>query len=64
LTPRPRLGHLALAVRDQARSRRFSETHFGFAFGHPDSVRRVRENVRADGVELVEASWEIPQPNE
>jgi catechol 2,3-dioxygenase-like lactoylglutathione lyase family enzyme len=128
LTPRPRLRHLALAVRDQARSRRFYETyfgfdgstaqrypdgtlilrhaedgfslalgrldseltlppflHFGFDFGRPEEVRRIRDRLRADGVEIVEeweedlyvsckcrdpdgyvveAAWELPQPNE
>src|SRR5205823_5866175 len=97
LTPRPRLRHLALAVRDQARSRRFYETyfgfegasaqrypdgpvilrhaddgfslalgqiegevtlppflHFGFDVGGADEVCRLRDRLRADGVEIVE----------
>ena len=41
-----RLGHLALPVRDQARSRRFYEEYFGFAAGpaqrYPDGVLIVR----------------------
>jgi len=128
LTPRPRLRHLALAVRDQERSRRFYETyfgfdgasaqrypdgvlilrhaddgfslalgeldgdvtlppflHFGFQLERPEDVRRLRERLRADGVTVVEeweedlyvsckcldpdgyvveAAWEIPNPNE
>ena len=59
--------------------------HFGFDVGGADAVRRLRDRLRADGVEIVEeweedlhvsckcrdpdgyvveASWEIPQPNE
>jgi catechol 2,3-dioxygenase-like lactoylglutathione lyase family enzyme len=128
LTPRPRLRHLALAVTDQARSRRFYEhyfgfdgasaqrypdgtlilrhaddgfslalgtidgavtlppfLHFGFDVGRPEQVRSLRDRLRADGVAIVEewdeeryvsckcldpdgyvveAAWEIPQPNE
>ena len=125
---RPRLRHLALAVRDQARSRAFYERyfgfdgasaqrypdgvlilrhaddqfslalgeisgeialpeflHFGFQLRSPDEVRALRDRLRADGVQLVEeceeelyvsckcldpdgyvveAAWEIPQPDE
>jgi catechol 2,3-dioxygenase-like lactoylglutathione lyase family enzyme len=71
--------HLALAVADQERSRRFYETYFGFgagptdepiplpAFLHfgvhlpdPDSVRRFRDRLAADGVPIVE-EWDEPE---
>ena len=125
---RPRLRHLALAVRDQERSREFYERyfgfdgasaqhypdgvlilrhaddqfslalgeipdeialpaflHFGFQLASPGEVRALRDRLRADGVDLVEvceeelyvsckcldpdgyvveAAWEIPQPDE
>jgi catechol 2,3-dioxygenase-like lactoylglutathione lyase family enzyme len=94
--------HLALAVKDQGRSRRFYETYFGFGarpprryddgvlmlydadgfalalgqtdeelrlprflhFGKglrsPDEVRRFRDRLAADGVEIVE-EWDEPE---
>lgn len=42
-----RLTHLALAVRDQERSRRFYETYFGFGASsqrYPDGVLIVRDD--------------------
>jgi catechol 2,3-dioxygenase-like lactoylglutathione lyase family enzyme len=51
--PAVRFNHLALPVRDQARSRRFYEECFGFAAGpaqrYPDGVLIVRN---ADGFDL------------
>ena len=50
---RMHLQHLALAVRDQERSRRFYETYFGFGEGpaqrYPDGVQMIRN---ADGFSL------------
>jgi hypothetical protein len=53
-----RLDHLAIPVRDRARSRRFCETYFGFgkrpAKRYDDGVPMLRD---PDGY-IVEASWE------
>src|ERR671936_1497426 len=53
-----RLGHLALAVRDQERSRRFYETYFGFDAGpsewKDDGVLFIRN---ADGFNLALGPW-------
>jgi catechol 2,3-dioxygenase-like lactoylglutathione lyase family enzyme len=54
--------HLALAVADQERSRRFYETYFGFGkrMRSPEDVRRFRDRLAADGVEIVE-EWDEPE---
>jgi catechol 2,3-dioxygenase-like lactoylglutathione lyase family enzyme len=59
-----RLAHLALPVRDQARSRRFYEEFFGFAAGpaqrYPDGVLMLRD---ADGFDLALGPPGAPVPD-
>jgi catechol 2,3-dioxygenase-like lactoylglutathione lyase family enzyme len=66
--------HLALAVSDQKRSRRFSLAlgptaeeirlpaflHFGVRLPSPDAVRELRERLAADGVPIAE-EWDEPE---
>jgi catechol 2,3-dioxygenase-like lactoylglutathione lyase family enzyme len=58
-----RLNHLALAVRDQERSRFFYETYFGFGDGPPqlyeDGVFMLRD---AQGFDLALARVSAPGP--
>jgi Glyoxalase/Bleomycin resistance protein/Dioxygenase superfamily len=51
--------HLALAVSDQERSRRFYESYLGFD-ARPDSVRGFADRLRTEGVEIVE-EWHEPE---
>jgi catechol 2,3-dioxygenase-like lactoylglutathione lyase family enzyme len=55
----PDVDHLAIPVRDQERSRRFYEAHFGVGLADRDAVLSLRDRFAADGVELVE-EWDEP----
>jgi predicted enzyme related to lactoylglutathione lyase len=62
------MDHLAIPVRDQARSRRFYETYFGFGARPAELVEESDEpsyvSVKCrdpDGY-IVEASWEPDSP--
>jgi catechol 2,3-dioxygenase-like lactoylglutathione lyase family enzyme len=64
--PRPRLRHLALAVRDQARSRQFYERYFGFdgasAQRYPDGVLILRHADDGFSLALGEVDEDVTLP--